>query len=562
MFLPVGVRTFSVDHRYLDDHPSGMLTDTFTISVLVNDAVEDSATRTTRVVVENTAPAISNLVISPTILIENQSVNVSGTVFDPGTLDIHTVTVDWGDGSVVQTLALNASKAFSGSHLYAVPGSYTLFLTASDDDGGVLTIAQSVAVDDLPPVVVAASFGSVGAGALFVGSSSFTDASGPEDAWTATVGFDGGPALPLALNADKTFVIQHVFPTVGLHSVTVIVSDRFGRSGERTFTVNVQPTGTGPVVLGLEVNDGQIQRSRLAGVAVQFSTNVGASLTAADLTLRNLTTATNVPAANLALNFDTTTNTWTIAPAAGVTLSAGNYRLTVLAAGILDNGGQSLASNALVDFHVLPGDANGDRAVNDRDLFLVWQNTFLAPANQNPNADLTGDGFVSAADLLVVRSNYLTTLPSTSPQTLNASLAGGGEDANSSESATQGVAGQTTPQPQDEIQSGSFDMSTITPSTEDRAAASDPPIQEGTPRNGAGFVAHNSHRANLFSVRRDGPGWSRVAGQNRFSITDVRAGLQAQPHDQICDTLLAQSDLEEEAKRFPRLLRIELLRNK
>jgi hypothetical protein len=557
--LPVGVRTFSVDHRYVDDNPSGILTDTFTITVRVNDQFEDSATRTTRVVVDNTAPSIGNLIVSPTTLVENQSVNVSGIVFDPGTLDNPTVTVDWGDGSAVQTLALNVAKAFSGSHLYAVPGSYTLFLIASDDDGGVLTVARSVTVDDLPPVVVASDFGSVGAGALFVRSGSFTDASGPEDAWTATVAFDDGPALPLALNPDKTFLIQHVFTTVGLHAVTIIVSDRFGRSGERTFAVNVQPTGTGPVVLGSQVNDGQLQRSRLAGVAVQFSENVGASLGAADMTLRNVTIATNVSAASLTFDFNTTTNTWTIGPATGVTLPAGNYRLTVLAGGILDNGGQPLAANTVLDFHILPGDANGDRTVNDRDLYLVWQNTFLPPANQNSNADLTGDGFANAADLLVVRSHYLTTLPSVSPQGLN-TLADGDGSPNLVQTQF-----NTTPVPADNAgedgDAPSESAPTLAPPTEDQAAITDPQIQSNTHRNGARSVA-NSHRADLFSVRANERGWSRVAGQDRFSVMDDGGVIPAQSDYRMCDTSLVQSDLEKEAKRFSRLLRIELQRNK
>jgi hypothetical protein len=217
-----------------------------------------------------------------------------------------------------------------------------------------------------------------------------------------------------------------VFQVVGPHTVTVAVLDRFGRSGERTFAVDVQSTGPGPVVLGSQVNGGLLQRSNLAGVAVQFSANVGASLGAADVTLRNLTTATNVPSASLVFSFNPVTNTWTISLAAGVLLPAGNYRLTVLAAGILDNGGRALAANTGVDFHLLPGDANGDRAVNDQDLFLVWQNSFQSPAAQNPNADLTGDGLVDAADLLVVRNNYRATLAAASLQELDLPGDGGG----------------------------------------------------------------------------------------------------------------------------------------
>ena len=166
-----------------------------------------------------------------------------------------------------------------------------------------------------------------------------------------------------------------------------------------------------PAVFGTEVNGGQSQRSRLEKVTAQFSQDVGLSVSVADAVLSNLTTATDVAPANLRLSYDNTTNTLTIGLASGVVLPAGNYRLTLLAAGIANDIGQPLGADVVLSFHVLPGDTNGDRIVNDLDLYLVWQNLLRPLAARNLNADVDGDGQVTSADVTAVKSHYLATVP-------------------------------------------------------------------------------------------------------------------------------------------------------
>ncbi|MBN2473844.1 MAG: PKD domain-containing protein, partial [Pirellulales bacterium] len=59
---------------------------------------------------------------------------------DPGILDTHTATIDWGDatpmvpGDVEET---GGAGTVSGSHVYADPGDYEVEVTVTDDDGGV-----------------------------------------------------------------------------------------------------------------------------------------------------------------------------------------------------------------------------------------------------------------------------------------------------------------------------------------------------------------------------------------------------------------------------------------
>jgi hypothetical protein len=62
------------------------------------------------------------------------------TFVDPGRLDLHTATIDWGDGSPVEPGAVmekNGAGSVSGIHHYGSGGTYLVKVTVSDADGGV-----------------------------------------------------------------------------------------------------------------------------------------------------------------------------------------------------------------------------------------------------------------------------------------------------------------------------------------------------------------------------------------------------------------------------------------
>jgi PKD repeat protein len=65
------------------------------------------------------------------------TIDVSAGFSDPGVLDTHTATWDWGDdltspGTVAET---GGSGTVAGSHSYAEAGVYTIDLTVTDEDG-------------------------------------------------------------------------------------------------------------------------------------------------------------------------------------------------------------------------------------------------------------------------------------------------------------------------------------------------------------------------------------------------------------------------------------------
>jgi len=72
---------------------------------------------------------------------------VSGSFTDPGWIDTHQVTIDWGDGSAVETSDVSAQGSgwgsFYGSHVYADAGAYDVSVTIADDDGGTDTDSAS-----------------------------------------------------------------------------------------------------------------------------------------------------------------------------------------------------------------------------------------------------------------------------------------------------------------------------------------------------------------------------------------------------------------------------------
>ncbi len=69
------------------------------------------------------------------------------SVSDPGTLDTHTVTINYGDNSADETVQLNAGEMFNLSHTYSQEASYTVNVSVEDKDGATATDSFTVDVD-------------------------------------------------------------------------------------------------------------------------------------------------------------------------------------------------------------------------------------------------------------------------------------------------------------------------------------------------------------------------------------------------------------------------------
>ncbi len=118
-------------HAYGDD---GVYTGVITVTY-----ADGVVTATTTITIWNVAPAVAagpdQTAAVGALLLFN------GSYTDPGWLDTHLVSWDWGDGSVI-------TGTLTPTHTYSVAGVYTVTLTVADDDGGV-------GVDSLEVVILA-----------------------------------------------------------------------------------------------------------------------------------------------------------------------------------------------------------------------------------------------------------------------------------------------------------------------------------------------------------------------------------------------------------------------
>src|SRR5262249_22507585 len=109
----------------------------------------------------------------------------------------------------------------------------------------------------------------------FTGSGVFTDP-GP-DTWTATVDYgDGQGPVPLSLNPDRTFNLNHTYLTDGTYAVTVNVNDGTDTGTDTlVYTVNDPPP-----VLGLPANSFSVVKTDTLTFTAQAAESGPVPLTA------------------------------------------------------------------------------------------------------------------------------------------------------------------------------------------------------------------------------------------------------------------------------------------
>ena len=219
----------------------------------------------------NSPPVIedTDLVLSDTTIVENQSVTLTGSYTDSDLGDTHTVVVDWGDGTTSLAIVDQGNDTFMASHLYAddglTPGGsptfdYSIVVTVTDDSplADSDTAMTLITVNNVDPSITsfissapfsnpAATFQSI----LFTGA--FTD-TGSLDTHSATIDWgDGSPAQAVAITPTAgggTISKSHTFAGGGVFTVTLTITD--DDTGIGTLT-------TQAVVIGVGVNNGVLQ---------------------------------------------------------------------------------------------------------------------------------------------------------------------------------------------------------------------------------------------------------------------------------------------------------------
>ena len=199
----------------------------YNVRLIVTDAVgTKSKAATTTATIANALPVLDALV-SPTPAPRVNVASTYRTTFtDAGTIDRHTGTFTWGDGtaSTAATIAeANGSGSASAAHTYTTAGTYSVSLRVADNNGGADTVKLSVVV--LPPnrAPVASAggpySGAEGSSIAFNGSAS-SDPDG--DALTYDWDFGDGSAH------DATVTPTHVYADNGSFTVRLVVTDAYG----------------------------------------------------------------------------------------------------------------------------------------------------------------------------------------------------------------------------------------------------------------------------------------------------------------------------------------------
>jgi len=84
---------------------------------------------------------------------EGASVSVLALFEDPDGADVHTATIDWGDGSPLQAGTVSeTNRTVAGSHVYPNDGTFTLVVSVRDNRNGVGVDAAPVAVANVLPI--------------------------------------------------------------------------------------------------------------------------------------------------------------------------------------------------------------------------------------------------------------------------------------------------------------------------------------------------------------------------------------------------------------------------
>ena len=225
---------------------------TVTVMVRVTDSLGAFSDGSTTVHVGNVAPTIDGVTLTPTgNYFATGLISLDVLFSDVGLTDLHSASVDWGDGSwgVLPVTDSAGSGQGTGSHAYSAGGSYTITVTVSDDDGGSDTWSTTILVAGLPSADAGGPYSVVEGGSVVLSAGGSTSEHTDPTliyAWD----FDGDGQFDDATGAAPTF------SAVGLDGpssvvVAVQVTDSQGLVDVDAETVTVN--NAAPSITGLEV---------------------------------------------------------------------------------------------------------------------------------------------------------------------------------------------------------------------------------------------------------------------------------------------------------------------
>jgi len=255
--LAAGARSFSASHQYLDN-PSGSASYTVKARVEDDDTGFDEATAAANVA--NVAPSGIRVEAADVIadtrggtgttVREGAFVSYTVSFADPGTLDTHHVSVDWGDGSEATQLDDLDAGVLTATvvHQFADDGTYNVLATVTDKDGASGNGTTPTHVLNVAPHVEFGIDKERVSEPSAVTLQATIDDPGVLDTQSVTVDWgDGTAADHLELPKDqRAFQLQHTYaddnPTGSasdVNTITVTSTDKDGGAGDQTHPITV-----------------------------------------------------------------------------------------------------------------------------------------------------------------------------------------------------------------------------------------------------------------------------------------------------------------------------------
>jgi len=172
---------------------------------------------------------------------EASPVSVAKSFSDVGTLDTHTASINWGDGTPATVGSISGSTV-SGTHTYADDGNYTVTITVTDDDGGADSDTVAATIANVSPTADAGSPYEILVGETIALAGSGSDVAGVEDPLTFSWDLDNDGTFETA-GQNPTFDPSG-YVGAGPHPVTVRVDDGDGgvTTASSSVTINQPPT--------------------------------------------------------------------------------------------------------------------------------------------------------------------------------------------------------------------------------------------------------------------------------------------------------------------------------
>lgn len=218
--------TLFVDHIYKDEG-------TYTAQLTVTDVHGRSGTDSVAITVQNAAPS-ADFYYDPFAPNAGETITFTGSFYDPGELDTHTITWDFDDGSdplITQDLVV--------THVYHQVGLFEIKMTVTDNDGGVSTASATLEIVNEPPQFTLGEADPTDEGAAFTHTASFGDPDSTQ--WQLEVDFgDDTPPHVKTLDAEGEFSLNHVYADNGSYTVTASLTDDLGAQTTQQMTVTVQ----------------------------------------------------------------------------------------------------------------------------------------------------------------------------------------------------------------------------------------------------------------------------------------------------------------------------------